>query len=207
MEENHCKISKELDSIRFSKHIMKKSTSNHVQKQPIQTTNVETDLQFNETNMKVIDFSQLPQELFTQIEDFIKKEIPEAVEFDEDDPNDIIEVPVPPKPIPELVTLEEEDLEIQLNPDSNNPYPDSSSTTVNLDSNNVINPLENNSENNTNPDSNNSVRDEAKWNRLKVLAEEESSLFNELRRIEEKKSEFMSRLEHLRELRTKILFE
>ena len=51
------------------------------------------------------------------------------------------------------------------------------------------------------------IQDDAKLTRLKVLAEEESSLFNELKRLEETRSQIMSRLDYLRELRSQTLLE
>ena len=108
MEENHASISKELDKIRFSKSIMISTKPNHVPEQPnlvIKDAWSENAVMNDDVKIEVIDLSDLPQELFTQIEDFIKKEIPEASEFTDAEVNDdIVEVPVPPKPIPEVVT-------------------------------------------------------------------------------------------------------
>ena len=102
MEENHASISKELDKIRFSKSIMiNNTTPNPVPERPnlvIKDTWSENAVMNDDVKIEVIDLSDLPQELFTQIEDFIKKEIPEASEFTETEVNDdIVEVPVPPK--------------------------------------------------------------------------------------------------------------
>ena len=122
MEENHATISKELDKIRFSKSIMINTTPNPVPEQPDLAIKDKTEdaVMNDDVKIEVIDLSDLPQELFTQIEDFIKKEIPEASEFTDAEVNDdIVEVPVPPKPIPEVVTLEEPDEQMQLEPDSN----------------------------------------------------------------------------------------
>ena len=122
MEENHATISKELDKIRFSKSIMINTTPNPVPEQSDLAIKDKTEdaVMNDDVKIEVIDLSDLPQELFTQIEDFIKKEIPEASEFTDAEVNDdIVEVPVPPKPIPEVVTLEEPDEQMQLEPDSN----------------------------------------------------------------------------------------
>jgi hypothetical protein len=123
MEENHATISKELDKIRFSKSIMINNTPNPVPEQPnlvIKDAWSENAVMNEDVKIEVIDLSDLPQELFTQIEDFIKKEIPEASEFTDAEVNDdIIELPVPPKPLPEVVTLEEPDEQMQLEPNSN----------------------------------------------------------------------------------------
>ena len=123
MEENHATISKELDKIRFSKSIMINNTPNPVPEQPnlvIKDAWSENAVMNDDVKIEVIDLSDLPQELFTQIEDFIKKEIPEASEFTDAEVNDdIIELPVPPKPLPEVVTLEEPDEQMQLEPNSN----------------------------------------------------------------------------------------
>ena len=122
MEENHATISKELDKIRFSKSIMLNTTPNPLPEQEnlvIKDIWSENAVTHDDVKIEVIDLSDLPQELFTQIEDFIKKEIPEASEFTETEVNDdIVEVPVPPKPIPEVVTLEEPDEQMQLEPNS-----------------------------------------------------------------------------------------
>ena len=123
MEENHATISKELDKIRFSKSIMINNKPNPVPELPdvaIKDKTEESVIEMNDyVKIEIIDLSDLPQALFTQIEDFIKKEIPEASEFTEAEvEDDIVEVPVPPKPIPEVVTLEEPDEQIQLEPDS-----------------------------------------------------------------------------------------
>ena len=123
MEENHATISKELDKIRFSKSIMINTTPNPVPEQAnliIKDAWSENAVMNDDVKIEVIDLSDLPQELFTQIEDFIKKEIPEASEFTDAEVNDdIVELPVPPKPIPEVVTLEEPDEQMQLEPNSN----------------------------------------------------------------------------------------
>ena len=122
MEENHATISKELDKIRFSKSIMINTTPNPVPEQPDLAIKDKTEdaVMNDDVKIEIIDLSDLPQELFTQIEDFIKKEIPEASEFTDAEINDdIVEVPVPPKPLPEVVTLEEPDEQMQLEPNSN----------------------------------------------------------------------------------------
>ena len=222
MEENHAKISKELDAIRFSKSIMERPNST-VQKQTILSEsigqsskeNVEFELP-DDFNLEVIDFAELPQELFTQIEDFIKKEIPDAA----DDNDDIIEVPVPPKPAPEVVTLEE-DNEVQLNSDSSTddqikPPESSTSNPTNLDNqlygyNTDLDSIPEDPldivVNITDTPQVPNIQDNEKLTRLKILAQEESSLFNELKLLEETRSQIMSKLDYLRELRSQTLLE
>ena len=348
MEENHATISKELDKIRFSKSIMINTTPNPVPEQAnliIKDAWSENAVMNDDVKIEVIDLSDLPQELFTQIEDFIKKEIPEASEFTDAEVNDdIVELPVPPKPIPEVVTLEEPDEQMQLEPNSNvksaklnkdselninsntiqemiitdsdqllsdsnqvnkeiaevpvrpkpNPKvvtliepdelvqlePDSNTdkglnkqqeenfnenvdknvientvssanvknftcqicdksfkdnwklkrhgkihvkagelleaTNSNLNTNSntggipdTISDLEeSNSDSNSSPDyTQQSLQNSAKLDQLKVLSEEESSLYQELNLMEEQKNQIMSRLDYLRELRSQILFE
>jgi hypothetical protein len=56
-------------------------------------------------------------------------------------------------------------------------------------------------------DSQRLLQNGAKLDRLKILSEEESSLYQELSLIEEQKNQIMSRLDYLRELRSQILFE
>ena len=51
------------------------------------------------------------------------------------------------------------------------------------------------------------IQDNEKLTRLKILAEEESSLFNELKLLEETRSQIMSKLDYLRELRYQTLLE
>ena len=224
MEENHAKISKELDAIRFSKSIMERPNST-VQKQTTlsesigQSSKENADFELpDDLNLEVIDFAELPQELFTQIEDFIKKEVPDAA----DDNDDIIEVPVPPKPAPEVVTLEE-DNEVQLNSDSSTddqikPPESSTSNPTNLDNQlygyntdldsipEVSDPLDIVVDITDTPQVPN-IQDNEKLTRLKILAQEESSLFNELKLLEETRSQIMSKLDYLRELRSQTLLE
>ena len=351
MEENHATISKELDKIRFSKSIMINNKPNPVPELPdvaIKDKTEESVIEMNDyVKIEIIDLSDLPQALFTQIEDFIKKEIPEASEFTEAEvEDDIVEVPVPPKPIPEVVTLEEPDEQIQLEPDSEansaklnkartafqmslnkdselninsntipeiitdseqlifdsnqltevnevilevpvppkpipqvvtlkepdeqvqldpdsnadkelngqeeknvneNTFSSARKTTknnftcqicekafqsnwklkrhekihvkagelleatdsdLNLNSNTISDSEESNSDSNLSPDdSQRSLQNDAKLDRLKILSEEESSLYQELNLIEEQKNQIMSRLDYLRELRSQILFE
>ena len=222
MEENHTKISKELDAIRFSKSIMERPNIT-VQKQTIlsesigQSSKENTDFELpDDLNLEVIDFAELPQELFTQIEDFIKKEIPDAA----DDNDDIIEVPVPPKPAPEVVTLEE-DNEVQLNSDSTTgdpikPPDPSTSNPTNLDNqlygyNTDLDSIPEDPldivVNITDTPQVPNIQDNEKLTRLKILAQEESSLFNELKLLEETRSQIMSKLDYLRELRSQTLLE
>ena len=222
MEENHAKISKELDAIRFSKSIMERPNIT-VQKQTIlsesigQSSKENVDFELpDDLNLEVIDFAELPQELFTQIEDFIKKEIPDAA----DDNDDIIEVPVPPKPAPEVVTLEE-DNEVQLNSDSSTgdpvkPSEPSTSNPTNLDNqlygyNTDLDSIPEDPldivVNITDTPQVPNIQDNEKLTRLKILAQEESSLFNELKLLEETRSQIMSKLDYLRELRSQTLLE
>ena len=222
MEENHAKISKELDAIRFSKSIMERPNIT-VQKQTIlsesigQSSKENADFELpDDLNLEVIDFAELPQELFTQIEDFIKKEIPDAA----DDNDDIIEVPVPPKPAPEVVTLEE-DNEVQLNSDSSTgdpvkPSEPSTSNPTNLDNqlygyNTDLDSIPEDPldivVNITDTPQVPNIQDNEKLTRLKILAQEESSLFNELKLLEETRSQIMSKLDYLRELRSQTLLE
>ena len=104
MEENHQHISRELAAIRFSGRCLVQE-NNDAQ----QIDLIDDALAIEET----VDFKDLPDDLFVQIEDFIKKEF--EVEDDANDSSDEIEeVPVPPKaPVP-LVTLDENDDEDEI---------------------------------------------------------------------------------------------
>ena len=90
MEENHQHISRELAAIRFSGRCLAPENN---ESQHVNLDNVE----------ETVDFKDLPDDLFVQIEDFIKKEF----DVEEEDSDEIEEVPVPPKPPVELVTLDE----------------------------------------------------------------------------------------------------
>ena len=105
MEENHQHISRELAAIRFSGRCLVQENNDNAQ----QIDLIDDALAIEET----VDFKDLPDDLFFQIEDFIKKEF--EVEDDTNDSSDEIEeVPVPPKaPVP-LVTLDENDDEDQI---------------------------------------------------------------------------------------------
>lgn len=94
IEDNHAHISKELAAIRFAK--------------PIQEAEKSVTERLEDEANEIVDFQHLPHELFIQIEEFVKKEIPEAAKVPEAD-DDIVEVPVPPKPAPDLVTLDEDE--------------------------------------------------------------------------------------------------
>ena len=109
MEENHQHISRELAAIRFSGRCLNIQENNgNNETQPI-------DLMDNME--ETVDFKDLPDDLFVQIEDFIKKEM----QVDDQSEDEIEEVPVPPKPPVPLVTLDEndddEDEEIPEKPD------------------------------------------------------------------------------------------
>ena len=109
MEENHQHISRELAAIRFSGRCLNIQENNgNNETQPIDLID----------NMEeTVDFKDLPDDLFVQIEDFIKKEM----QVDDQSEDEIEEVPVPPKPPVPLVTLDEndddEDEEIPEKPD------------------------------------------------------------------------------------------
>ena len=101
MEENHQHISRELAAIRFSGRCLNIQENNgNNETQPIDLID----------NMEeTVDFKDLPDDLFVQIEDFIKKEM----QVDDQSEDEIEEVPVPPKPPVPLVTLDEND-EVRL---------------------------------------------------------------------------------------------
>ena len=75
MQENHASISKELAAIRFSGEIMQNDTID-------KTISAEQIAMIKEENEtiddlpQIVDFHSLPDELFVQIESFIKQEIP-----------------------------------------------------------------------------------------------------------------------------------
>jgi hypothetical protein len=177
LEENHASISRELAAIRFAKK---------------KTKSTEMDIfatmdNLDGTMLTEVDFSDLPDELFTQIENFIKIEHPEVVQDEDDD--EIIEIPVPEKPPTEIVTLD--DNETENSRTSINPQIATTATSDDQESSNFHRPVENNKNN--------------PFEVLKILTDEEATLFGKLRTMDEEKNQIMARLDYLRELRSEIL--
>lgn len=102
MEENHAAISRELAAIRFSGKCTT-SIDNSMPPTEVKIEVTQADLQLLQRDQDLVDvdFSDLPDDLFSQIEDFIKREV------GSEEDSDIIEVPVPEKPPVEVVTLDE----------------------------------------------------------------------------------------------------
>jgi len=160
MEENHNHISHELAIIRFGGETL------HLD---------------NEVN-----YSDLPDELFEQIETFIKTEIPDV----DDDPDEIVEVPVPPKPVPEVVNLENDEeknsvispaVTVAVMAPNENHSPSSSTSTA------VPNPHF------------------SMLETLQTLNEEENDLFEQQQQVMERLQQIMERLDYIRQLRSQVL--
>ena len=187
MEENHSMISKELAAIRFSGEIMQNDTID-------KTISAEQIAMIKEENETfddlphIVDFHSLPDELFVQIESFIKQEIPglcseyfnipcaiiryfiSITDVDAiDDPDEITEVPVPPKPAPLCVDLEEKEPEKLSNPE------------------------------------NEEIVKQDPLVILRTLNDEESTLIDQLSVLDEQRQQIMQRLNNLHELRSQIL--
>lgn len=156
MEENHASISRELAAIRFSGNCIQAATTTENDGN-IEVTEADLELirSDNCDDVRDVDFSDLPDELFSQIEDFIKREVPDVVV----DCDEIVEVPAPVKPPVEVVTLDDNSVSADQNP----------------------------------------------FSIMKMLADEESSLFDQLKLIDEQKHEIMGRLYYLHELRLQIM--
>ena len=176
LKENHAHISKELAAIRFSPNIIKPK-SYQVAKE-LSKNDTPDDLD-DDNDVEVVDFADLPQELFIKIEDFIKKEIPSDFNdtFNEEE---IVEVPVPPKPKPAVVDLLEED---------------------NL-MNDTFNDLEAETLVNSAGDTNEGISD---LKSLKMMNEQEAMLYESVRKIDEKRAQLMEQIEKLKQTRSDIL--
>ena len=175
LKENHAHISKELAAIRFSPNIIKPKSY----EVPKEFSKNDTPDLSDENDAIEVDFADLPQELFIKIEDFIKKEMPSDINAKSNE-DEIVEVPVPPKPKPAIVDLLEED---NLNNDS-------------------FNDLEPETLVNSTGDTNEGISD---FKSLKVINEQEIMLYESVRKIDEKRAQLMEQIEKLKQTRNDIL--